>query len=294
MKLVVLTGFLGAGKTTILNRVLAAAGGRRLAVIVNDLGKVNIDKALLQASAGDMVELAGGCVCCTVDVNRDLWQTLPDIVARARPEMVILETTGAAEPGPLVAGARERGYRPLVACAVDASSPAGLGYPEAEAQADGADGILLTKLDLARADDALATHRRLDELGARAPRVSFPVGRERALTAWLCDELRSAGRPPRPARTTQLAAVSVIGDDAFLAEPLAKLLERFGDDVLRVKGFVRLAGDARRAWVEKAGRRIEIARDAAAPGRTEMVLIGPGLDEAAVLRQVWACAAGRQ
>ncbi|HEY0707336.1 MAG TPA: GTP-binding protein, partial [Polyangia bacterium] len=61
--LVIVTGFLGAGKTTLLNRVLGAQHHKRLAVIVNELGRIDIDGRLLRARAGDVVELAGGCVC---------------------------------------------------------------------------------------------------------------------------------------------------------------------------------------------------------------------------------------
>jgi len=294
MKLLVLTGFLGAGKTTTMNRVLGAANRRRLAVIVNDLGQINIDKQLLRATAGDMVELAGGCVCCSLDVNRDLWETLPDIIGRSSPDMVILETTGAAEPGPIVAGARERGFQPRVACVVDASSPSAMGtYAEAGAQIAGADGLLLTKLDVARPEEALESHRRLDALEAPAPRVTFPSGAEAALVRWLCDDLRPVPkRPAAPSKKTQPAAVSIIADQAFLGEPLLRVMDRLGDRIVRAKGFVQLAGDDRRAWLEKASGRVSLLPGAMAPGRTELVLIGSGLDEAEIQRLIWACAAG--
>ena len=63
----ILTGWLGAGKTTVLNRVLAL-GSRRVAVLVNDLGRVNIDRRLLASQDGDFLELSNGCVCCAIDV----------------------------------------------------------------------------------------------------------------------------------------------------------------------------------------------------------------------------------
>jgi G3E family GTPase len=298
LPLLIVTGFLGAGKTTALNRLLLAATGRRLAVLVNDLGTIPIDRALLAARAGDLVELSGGCVCCTIDVNRDLWETLPELVRRTRADGVVLETTGAAEPGPLVAGGRARGFAPRVACVVDASTPALLErHPEARAQAEGADGLLLTKLDLAGAAEAAATHALLDGLAPRAPRVSFPAGREAELAAWLVD-LPPLARAAavRPARRTQLVAVSLAVEGPLLLGPLVALLEELGDRLVRAKGFVRVAGEEARVYVEKAGDRIGVTR--AVPGagdadRCELVLIGPGLDEAALRRRVWACQPGR-
>jgi G3E family GTPase len=107
---VLLTGFLGSGKTTLLNRLLAyrqenpdapdVAGGK-LAVLVNELGSVGIDASLLPAGAAQQVELAGGCVCCTLDEN--LAQSLIDLLdAEPQIRWVLIETTGIAEPLPII------------------------------------------------------------------------------------------------------------------------------------------------------------------------------------------------
>ena len=102
--LVLLTGFLGAGKTTLLNRLLAnrAARGetRRLGVIVNELGEIGIDGALLGSDAARQIELPGGCVCCVLGDELD--KTVIDLVA-ANPDLdaIVLETTGVAEPLPI-------------------------------------------------------------------------------------------------------------------------------------------------------------------------------------------------
>src|SRR3954464_15277438 len=94
----ILTGWLGAGKTTALNRMLAAQHGKRIAVLVNELGRISIDTQLILGRGGDVLELAGGCVCCKVDIKNDLWEGIVDIVERARPDPVALGTT--AMPGP--------------------------------------------------------------------------------------------------------------------------------------------------------------------------------------------------
>src|SRR3954452_12246583 len=99
----VLTGFLGAGKTTLLNRVLGHEHGRRLAVLVNELGRIDIDSRLIRSRAGDVMELAGGCVCHEVAVLSEMWEATNDVVRRSSPETVILETTGIAEPAAIIA-----------------------------------------------------------------------------------------------------------------------------------------------------------------------------------------------
>src|SRR5262249_38525817 len=103
----IVTGFLGAGKTTLIRHVLAHAGGRRLAVIVNEFGDVGIDGEILKACgdetcpAENIVELANGCLCCTV---ADDFVPALDLILARRPavEHIVIETSGLALPKPLV------------------------------------------------------------------------------------------------------------------------------------------------------------------------------------------------
>src|SRR4029077_7317100 len=96
--LVLLTGFLGAGKTTTLNRVLGHQLRLRVGVIINELGRIDIDTRLVKSRAGDVMELAGGCVCHEVRVQSELWAAIEEVARRARPDVVLLETTGLPEP----------------------------------------------------------------------------------------------------------------------------------------------------------------------------------------------------
>src|SRR5258707_890568 len=102
----IVTGFLGAGKTTLIRHVLANAGGRRLAVIVNEFGDVGIDGEILKG-CGDaawpeenIVELANGCLCCTV--ADEFVPALDAILAKDGIEHIVIETSGLALPKPLV------------------------------------------------------------------------------------------------------------------------------------------------------------------------------------------------
>ncbi len=82
--LIIVTGFLGAGKTTMLNRVLGAPHGRRVGVIINELGRIDIDTRLIKSRSGDVMELVGGCVCHEVRVQSELWAAVAEVVKRSR------------------------------------------------------------------------------------------------------------------------------------------------------------------------------------------------------------------
>lgn len=103
----IITGFLGAGKTTLIRHVLANANGRKLALIINEFGDVGVDGEILKACGNDscgeedIIELANGCICCTV--ADDFVPTMTKLLTRAdKPDHIIIETSGLALPQPLV------------------------------------------------------------------------------------------------------------------------------------------------------------------------------------------------
>lgn len=94
---VLVTGFLGAGKTTLVQRLLRDAGERRIAVLVNDFGSLSIDAALIRRATSDTIELANGCVCCSLASG--LANALADLTDRKPlPDLIVLEASGIAEP----------------------------------------------------------------------------------------------------------------------------------------------------------------------------------------------------
>jgi G3E family GTPase len=309
----ILTGWLGAGKTSALNRMLAHAGGRRIAVLVNELGRIAIDTQLIVGVGGDVIELAGGCVCCKVDVRSDLWTGIADIVERSQPDHVVLETTGIAEPAAILEGlvrvaesVRERIVPAGVVCLVDAESGARAleKRDEAKEQVVSADRVLLTKLDVAEPEAVRATHALLDELAPEAERAAFPLDEagSRALTAWVVEKraVRVWSLPRHDHdehgghhhHGSQLVAVSFTDEAPLVGERVMAVIDALGDRLVRAKGFLNLAGDARRGFVERAGIRTSLTPAAEwgdAPRRTELVLIGDDLDEAAIQRALWAC-----
>jgi G3E family GTPase len=306
--LLLVTGFLGAGKTTTLNRVLTRQHRRRIGVIVNELGRIDIDTRLIKARAGDVMELAGGCVCHEVRVQSELWGAIHEVVQRSGAELVLLETTGIAEPWAILDGlaslppAEAPAVAAGVICVVDAAAGGAQlqRHEEARAQVEAADRILLTKLDLAAPDALVALHRELLQRNPGAERASFPPTEEgaAALVPWLLEVRAGSSASSKhrhaPHAHGQLAAVAFVDEVPLLAEPLMQVIEALGPALVRAKGFVRLAGEDRRGFLERAGTETTLrlgepwGEDAP---RTELVLIGEGLDAAALQRRLWACRA---
>ena len=95
----ILTGFLGAGKTTLLNFILRQKHGYKFAVIVNEIGKIGIDGALIEKTSDEILEMSNGCLCCTV--RKDLVKGVQNLVKKGGFDYLLIETTGIADPGPV-------------------------------------------------------------------------------------------------------------------------------------------------------------------------------------------------
>lgn len=145
----VLTGFLGAGKTTFLNELLRHPGFSRTAIIVNEFGETGLDHLFIEGREDGVVELSNGCLCCTI--RGELASTLAAL-PHERIDRVIVETTGLADPGPVLqASIGLDFYRPggLVTLADALNAPLQLDeQEEARRQAALADLLIVTKLDL--------------------------------------------------------------------------------------------------------------------------------------------------
>jgi G3E family GTPase len=168
----VIGGYLGAGKTTLLNRLLHEPGGRRLGVIVNDFGSIGIDAELLTAvSDTGVINLPNGCVCCTL--GGDLYESLSTLRdADAPPDQIVIEASGVADPAVAAAWGTSAGFEPggvIVLAAADSIrrqlKDKYVGG-EVRRQLVGADLVVLTKVDVAGAeeiDKSMATVRSATE-----------------------------------------------------------------------------------------------------------------------------------
>jgi G3E family GTPase len=171
----ILTGFLGAGKTTLLNRILTESHGRKLAVIENEFGEVGVDHQLVVTSDEELFEMNNGCICCSV--RGDLIRVLGRLLKRKeRLDGVLIETTGLADPGPVVQTffsddeMRRRFRIDGVVTVVDARHVVQHfdDAPEVKKQIAFADLLILNKVDLVEPPALDALERRIRAMNAAA------------------------------------------------------------------------------------------------------------------------------
>jgi G3E family GTPase len=255
----VVTGFLGAGKTSLLRRLLRQPDMAGAAVLVNEFGEIGLDHMLLERLEGDVVLLKNGCVCCTV--RGDLKDALARLIGRrARGEIVFdriaIETTGLADPTPVVAtivsdpALRSRLRLGATLAVVDGLH--GLATLAAHdvslRQAAAADRIAITKADLAQPDHLEALERRLSALNPAAeilrldletapPRLWLQTA-ERSFRVTADEPAEGDGHGPR----AFLLEADAPLDWARFGLWLSMLLNRHGDDILRMKGLADIAG----------------------------------------------------
>jgi G3E family GTPase len=255
----VVTGFLGAGKTTLVRRFLESPEGRGTAVVVNEFGAVGIDDALVRASTDEVTLLGNGCLCCTT--RSDLQIALRRLVSERetgtlpRFGRVLIETSGLADPAPILqtfSTDRALGgefFVEVVVAVVDASCGlATLDWSaEARKQVILADRLVISKTDLCAPDTIAQLIARLAELNGHAP-IDTAIG-------GALDPRRLIEAGPGGAHSGFIGETG--HSDGILSfvltetEPLAwKPFERTmetlialrGGDLLRVKGFLNVAG----------------------------------------------------
>ena len=168
-----LTGFLGAGKTTLVNRILHADHGLRIAVLVNDFGAVNIDSRLIVGVQGETISLANGCICCTI--RDDLLRATAQLLEGPNPpEHIIVEPSGVSDPGAVVRSfllLRPHIQLDSVICLIDAEQFTGLTGRNALLAMDQvamADIILVNKVELASRTQLERIHRFIERTAPRA------------------------------------------------------------------------------------------------------------------------------
>ncbi|APG48521.1 CobW family GTP-binding protein [Phaeobacter porticola] len=169
----IISGYLGAGKTTLINRLLSEDHGLRLTVLVNDFGRINIDEALLQDGSSETIALSNGCVCCTL--GEDLTAALHRILqADNHPDHIVIEASGLSDPVAIantVVNEAQLSYGGIITVAdgenLNDLLTDDLLRAQASQQIRSADLVLISKCD-APSDRVMA---QLEELGARSPTV---------------------------------------------------------------------------------------------------------------------------
>jgi G3E family GTPase len=275
--LTILTGFLGAGKTKLLNRLLKDPALAETAVIINEFGEVSLDHLLVEYVGDNMVLLQSGCLCCTmrgdlVDALETLLRDLDN--RRCKFRRVLLETTGLADPAPVLHTAMSHPYLLLryrldgVVTAVDAINGESTldVHPEAVKQAAVADRIVLTKTDLADVSQRNRIVQRLRALNPAAPILDAakdeatpdrllgsglydPDRKIPDVKKWLAAEAYASDHHDHHHDVNRhddhIGSFVLTADEPIPAGTLEMFLELLrathGGNLLRIKGIVKLA-----------------------------------------------------
>ena len=328
----VVTGFLGAGKTSLIRHLLRTANGRRLALIINEFGDLGVDGEILEGcgdetcTEDDIVELANGCICCTV--ADEFIPTIEALLARPEPpDHIVIETSGLALPKPLLQAfnwpeIRTRVTVDGVIAVIDAAAVEDGRFaddPEAvaaqrradqsldhdnpleevyEDQLACADLVVLNKTDLLSGEALARTTRGLGD--RLRPQVKVVPAAHGAIDADILLGLSAAAEDDLAARPSHhdgeaehehddfesfTIGVGEISSPEALAARLSPIIA--AHDILRIKGFVAVAGRDMRLLVQTVGGRIQFYFDRdwrqgeARQGR--LVVIGQsGLDRVAI------------
>ena len=324
----IVTGFLGAGKTSLLRHLVTHAEGRRIALVINEFGELGIDRELLlgcglsNCTDEDVVELANGCICCTV--AEDFLPALEKLIDRPDPpDHILIETSGLALPKPLVQAfnwpeIKARVTVDGVIAVIDAMAVAEGRFaantpalihdnPFDEVFGDQlscADLVVLNKTDLADAKTLDIAEREIgSRLRAQARHVNASFGKVSpqillGLSAAAEDDLATrpsfhdaAGEHDHDDFDSFVVALGSIADPGAFVARLPTVIAMH--DVLRVKGFLDVPGKDFRLVIQAVGPRIEQYFDrpwgAGEPRQSRLVVIGAkGIDQAAIAAAILA------
>jgi len=297
----IVTGFLGSGKTTLLRHFLAQPTGKRIALVVNELGGIDVDGRVLcgLAAIERAIELDNGCICCAIDDYR-LARGLDELVCSARPDLVVIETSGAADPRRLVERLHGIGFGVdaiITVVDVERVERSLEQASVARAQIGAADFLVLNKLDLVPQSAAERNAGLLARLNPRAvvhPAVRGAVDCD-LLFATGVARLRSrsaAGVPGTDPPGTGADGHQTIGHlatdrisarvfrtrDRFLRPALEAALERLPACVYRAKGIVRANDSDWALLVNLTCGRIELDWLELPVDESQVVVIGRDLD----------------
>jgi G3E family GTPase len=282
LPMTVISGYLGAGKTTLVNAILSGDHSLRIAVLVNDFGKIAIDERLIGGRDGDVIALANGCMCC--QIGGDLYDAIDRILRmRERFDHLLIETSGVADPAKVaqIAVAEPDLEMSRTVVLVDAVNFAGiLADPRLNdtllRQLRSADLILITKVDTTAATKLADFHIMLAELGLSAPvavlqkgdRQAWQVLNERATTTSASKKAAVLRPHVPPFESWNWIGPELVDFDSLMAFARDPAL-----NIYRLKGRFRLT-DGRTILLHKVGSEITSENTDETLEKSELVVIG--------------------
>lgn len=318
---VVLAGFLGSGKTTLLNHLLLHRAGNRIGVVVNDFGAIEIDAMTVSGQVGSTVSLGGGCLCCAVDASE--LDTYLETLTRpaARLDVIVIEASGLAEPQELVRMILASDnphivYGGLVEVVDTAEFEATRQrHPEIDRHLAVADLVVLNKTDRAGDEEHARVRQAVADSGSTAAVVPATYGRidpqllfdpalrpdndekARQLTfedLYLEERAAEDGDGHGAHLHTAYESVDFASDAPMDPRRLLDFLDSRPEGLYRIKGYVDFgAGDPGNAYgVHAVGRFLRFTPrpwTRGEPKRTQLVLIGSGIDAPALRKELESC-----
>jgi G3E family GTPase len=268
----VVTGFLGSGKTTLVNYILSANHGKRIAVIENEFGEIGIDDALVIDAEEEIFEMNNGCICCTV--RGDLIRILGTLMKRKdKFDYILVETTGLADPAPVAQTffvdeeVRTQLRLDAIVTVVDAKHLALHLFEEKEEGIENealeqlafADRVLVNKIDLVSEDELLLVEKQIQSINAGASIVRTQMSKvdlDWVLNAHAFELSRVLEVDPQFLEESEhmhdqsITSVGVEADGAVDLEKinvwLGWLLREKGTDIFRMKGIINVANSDNR------------------------------------------------
>ena len=303
--ILLITGFLGAGKTTLINRLLALPQGRKLAAVVNDFGAIDIDAALLGSVSDGVVSLKNGCVCCSL--QGDLLRTLSMILRRIpAPDGIVIETSGVSNPAEIVRALLDpvifkEAALDAVICVADArmlTDQADLADDALwRSQLDAADYIALSKTDLVSQAECDLVRDKLRHYKPDRTIYDMIDGRIPVELLFSADLHRpSAG--PAPKTMMALPAfqtVSWTSRSPLVMARFQSVIGQLGPSLVRAKGIVEFAERPGQAMLfQLVGTRATLSpapQDVARADAVQLVFIARSgdLDEATLAASLSRC-----
>lgn len=308
----VLTGYLGAGKTTLLNRILTHEHGKKVAVIVNEFGKVGIDHQLVVDTDEEIYEMNNGCLCCSI--RGDLLRIVSKLMQRRNKfDHLLIETTGLADPAPVIQTffmddeVREKAQLDAVVTVVDARHV--WQHWEADEvieQIAFADVILLNKTDLVTAAELEALEQRVRGMNAIAKvyhTQNAQIGMDALLGVKAFDVNNALQVNPAlmdvaaPKHDKTVGSITLIEsgevDGEKLKAWLGQLISEQGHNIFRMKGILNIAGRDNRCVFQGVHMLFEASQDRPwepdEPRKNELVFIGRNLENMSLEESFRAC-----